>query len=187
MQSLDNNLERPLSDDISSSSSSSSEINEEKKCMICWDKIGEQLVKTTCQHTYCYNCISKWILINKYITKCPKCRSNFSSLYFSELNKCISLENILFYMNYDYKTMISIINNNNVPQNNMLINNIEVSEPHQILNINIPLNEHFIVHQNQSDNSCKLCSKKYMKYCGLIYFVVAIMTVILLHYYFNQI
>ena len=40
------------------------------ECIVCYDK--EKLFKTSCTHTYCYNCIQKIIEINPICAYCRK-------------------------------------------------------------------------------------------------------------------
>jgi hypothetical protein len=51
-----------------------SEPNEEPKCGICWEIIGEKKVHTPCNHTYCTSCFFRWMKENR---NCPACRKGF--------------------------------------------------------------------------------------------------------------
>lgn len=45
------------------------------KCLICYGEELEILAKTdSCDHRFCYECLSEWAKINNY---CPVCKKKF--------------------------------------------------------------------------------------------------------------
>lgn len=54
-------------------------LNDSKMCCICYDNINNVSITPCCNTKFCFECISKWLTINK---ACPFCRAklNFNSL-----------------------------------------------------------------------------------------------------------
>jgi hypothetical protein len=48
-------------------------IDSDKECIICMDKIGDQECKLNCGHSYHYECIKEWAY-TRGNNSCPQCR-----------------------------------------------------------------------------------------------------------------
>ena len=48
----------------------SDEETDEPMCLITYQKLTEHHIKLSCNHSFCVECIDKWLTINK---KCPLC------------------------------------------------------------------------------------------------------------------
>lgn len=64
-----------------------------KECSICLNIIdNSNLCITNCNHDYCYDCLIKWLEINKL---CPNCRTSIESfLYKDEINRIFYFNNV---------------------------------------------------------------------------------------------
>lgn len=83
------------------------------ECPICFNNISNQeLCTTSCNHSYCYDCLKKWLDKNK--KTCPNCRKEID--YFKYNNET----NRLIFITYP----INLINNGNINinRNNRIIN-----------------------------------------------------------------
>ena len=78
-----------------------------KECSICLNIIDHSdLCITNCNHDYCYDCLIKWLEINKL---CPNCRTTIESfLYKNEINRIFYITNF----NEDDNNDIENINQN---------------------------------------------------------------------------
>ena len=51
----------------------------EEQCVICMDKLSNDIAMAECRHKFCKKCILKWI---KECSECPLCRSQITKLRF---------------------------------------------------------------------------------------------------------
>ena len=51
-------------------------MSNENICGVCWNNVGENKVRTPCNHIYCTNCFFSWMKINR---NCPSCRTSFDN------------------------------------------------------------------------------------------------------------
>lgn len=51
------------------------------KCSICLEEIND-LCKTSCNHSFCYECLNEWLSQNK--NTCPMCRSKLERYIFKD-------------------------------------------------------------------------------------------------------
>lgn len=65
------------------------QLNEEEECVICYEKLTNNIFKTCCGHTYHATCINRWK--NEHFT-CPICRTDITT---ADANiQQITLENL---------------------------------------------------------------------------------------------
>ena len=82
------------------------------ECPICLNNIlNSELCTTSCNHSYCYDCLKKWLDKNK--KTCPNCRKEIDYFkYNNETNRIIFITH-----------PINLINNGNIRnRNNRIIN-----------------------------------------------------------------
>ena len=97
------------------------------ECPICFEIIKNNCV-TTCNHEYCYNCLTKWIMKGKL--NCPLCKSFIYKININ--NKTLYEFESLYYnkpipTNIIKKNHIIDFNNSNNSNNNTLSPGLTVS------------------------------------------------------------
>ena len=68
-------------------------------CPICYDKIDEGYVNTSCNHTFCYNCFENTIC--KTGNNCPLCREDLFKIELPTEDKLETIKSAYFDMGYE--------------------------------------------------------------------------------------
>ena len=64
-------------------------------CTICFEEKKNLQKGFRCQHSFCSDCVSKWVSVNN---SCPCCRRTFSRYY----QISIFLKKIIHFLKYDF-------------------------------------------------------------------------------------
>ena len=70
------------------------------ECPICMNNIiSDQICLTNCSHSFCYDCLSRWLLIRN---TCPSCREEIQSFkYKDEINRIFIINRDIENLNID--------------------------------------------------------------------------------------
>ena len=80
------------------------------ECPICMNNIiSDQICLTSCSHSFCYDCLSRWFLIKN---TCPSCREEVQSFkYKDEINRIFIINNNRDIENLNIDEIRGILNN----------------------------------------------------------------------------